>query len=670
MSPTAGRNRDSSSLYMSMALGLLLGLFVLSLTGIHSSALTSPSISCITAEDAPSVTLSLMVNGNIATVSPTSLVCNGVSVSLTLTTMGNGNGNITVEVPPPTNVYTRDIFSGALQTEQIATCTSSGCTFSTTRLSVFTQVEEFFSYKISGGGSGYTQPTLSYYYQGAPDSTTLGIGVWVDCCSSAWSVPATLTGSTLTEQWAANPVDIEGIASLGSAGSTVEITYYNQYSLTSSFTVTSGSEYQNPQLSYTQYGVLQQVPTTSYPASYWADAGTLWSISDTLPGPTPSEQWAAAPNSVLTGTVSAPATISPRYFHQYLVTANYTIIGTGSSGYGSPTFFYTSLGSSNSTTLTMSPVEYWVDATTQWNVSKALARNSTLQRWQTNQPTSGSITSAENITIAYYWQYFVTFQYSVVGGGENYIAPSLNYSQYGIALAGSQGLQAWADVGSNCWYTNPLLGSTSTERWFASLPTLTVYSNTVNATYYHQFSYSTSYTIVDGGQGYSSPIFSYTSFGASNDTFLSTSAATYWLDYNTRWSTTSQLSGSGVMERWTTKQLVQGVASAPASTDFSYFNQYALTLNYEVTLGGSPSAPALNFTSFATFNSTHLSTSPTVFWVDAGSSWAAIKLLQLQPNASSERWITNMTAAGASASGALNQTIVYDHQVLPPGSAE
>ena len=136
-----------------MALGLLLGFFVLSLTGIHSTALTTSSISCVTAEDAPSVTLSLLASGDVA-VTPTSLVCNGESVSLTLTTMENGKGNVSVEVPPPTNVYIRDIFAGVLQTEQIATCISSGCTFSATRLSVFAQVEEFFSYKISGGGIG------------------------------------------------------------------------------------------------------------------------------------------------------------------------------------------------------------------------------------------------------------------------------------------------------------------------------------------------------------------------------------------------------------------------------------------------------------------------------------------------------------------------------------
>jgi hypothetical protein len=661
MRPTAGCNRHSSSLYMSMALGLLLGFFVLSITGIHSTALTTSSISCVTAEDAPSATLSLIASGNVS-VTPTSFVCNGESVSLSLTLPVKGNGNISVEVPPPSNVYTRDILTGDLQTQQIAQCTSSGCTFSVTQLAVYTQVEEFFSYKISGGGSGYTVPTLSYYYQGVPSSSALDTGVWLDCCSSEWSAPHTLTGSILTEQWAANPADLEGLASPASAGSSIEITYYNQYPLTSSFTVTSGSGYQNPQLRYTQYGVSQQVQSTSYPTSFWADAGTLWSISSTLPGPTASEQWAAAPNSVLAGTVSAPMTISPHYFHQYLVTANYTIIGTGSSGYGNPTFFYTSLGSVNFTTLATSPVEYWVDAATQWNVSNALAGNSTLQRWQTNQQTSGSITSAENITIAYYWQYFVTFQFSVVGGGDNYIAPSLNYSQFGITQAGSQGLQAWADVGSNCSYTNPLQGSSSSERWFASLPTLTVSSNVVNATYYHQFSYFASYAIVDGGDGYSSPIFSYTSFGSSNETFLSTSATTYWLDYNTPWSTTSLLPGSSSVERWATEQAIQGMATTPASTEFHYFNQYALTLKYVVTYGGSPPAPTLNFTSFGTFNSTSLGTSPTLYWVDAGSPWALTNSLQLPSSASSERWITNMTTVQTAASAALNQTIVYDHQ--------
>ena len=644
-----------------MALGLLLGFFVLSITGIHSIALTTSSISCVTAEDAPSATLSLVASGNV-TVTPTSFVCNGESVSLSLTYTGKGTGNISVEVPPPSNVYTRDIFTGDLETEQIARCASSGCTFSVTQLAVYTQIEEFFSYKISGGGSGYSPPTLSYYYQGVPSSSGLDTGVWLDCCSSEWSAPRTLTGSTLTEQWAANPADLEGLASPAYAGSSIEITYYNQYPLTSSFMVTSGSGYQSPQLRYTQYGVSQQVQSTSYPTSFWADAGTLWSISSILPGPSTSEQWAAAPHSVLTGTVSAPVTISPNYFHQYLVTANYTIIGTGSSGYGNPTFFYTSLGSVNSTTLTTSPMEYWVDAATQWNVSNALAGNSTLQRWQTNQQTSGSITASENIMIAYYWQYFVTFHFSVVGGGENYIAPSLNYTQFGTTQAGSQGLHAWADVGSNCSYTNPLQGSSSTERWFASLPTLTVSSNIVNATYYHQFSYLASYAIVDGGQGYTSPIFSYTSFGSSNQTFLSISATTYWLDYNTHWSTTSLLTGSSAVERWATEQAIQGVATAPVSTEFRYFNQYALTLDYMVMYGGSPPVPTLNFTSFETSNSTLLGMSPRLYWIDAGSAWGVTKSLQLPSGASSERWITNVTVVQPAASAAINRTIVYDHQ--------
>lgn len=662
MNPAAGRNRHSALYGLVMGLGLLLlGLFLLSQTSIHSAALTEPGFSCLTAGNVTPVTLSLVASGNV-TVLPTTVLCNGASVSLNVTTVGNGNGTVSASVPPPTSVYIRNIFPGNLEMEQIATCLSTTCVFSAIDLSVFTQVEEFFIYKILGGGSGYSPPILSYYYEGEPDTTPIGTSVWLDCCSSQWSAPQILSGSTSTEQWATSPQDAQGTASLNSGGSTVDITYYNQYPLTPSFTVTAGVGYEDPQLTYTQYGVTQQVSASSSASSYWADAGTPWSISNVLYGPTSSERWTASSNSVLSGTISQATTVSPMYYQQYLLTVNYTVVGQGSSGYGYPTFYYASLGSANSTTLTTSPGEYWADAGSQWNVTGFLAGNSTTQRWQTDQPTSESVTSGANITVAYYWQYFVTFGYSVVGGGQNYIAPSLNYSQFGVIHPASPGQQAWADVGSNCSYTNPLPGSTSTERWSASQPTPTISSGKVNVTYYHQFSFQASYTIEDGGQGYSSPIFSYTTFGVVNETFLSTLPTTYWLDYNSAWSTRSQLPGSSATERWATMQSVQGTATSPAGTNFTYYNQYALILNYEIALGGSPAPPSLNFTSFGLTNSTGLGMSSAVYWVDGGSSWMAENPLPSQSNPSSERWITNMTTAQTSVSSAFNQTVIYDHQ--------
>jgi len=663
----AGTGFRFSTFYKSIPICLLFGLFVLSLPAAHSEAATSSSsITCLTAESASPVTITLTAIGNV-TVSPTTIDCDGtpatVSITLTGSGTGLGNGSVTAATPAPTSVYSRDIFNGAVQTEDIAKCTSAGCTFATTQISVYSQVEVYFSYKIFGGGSGYTAPSLSYYFEGAPDSSpvsTASGAIWIDCCSSQWMVPSTLPGSTGTEQWATN--NGLGIITSESAGSSVAITYYNQYSLTASFSVTSGSGYQLPQLKYFQYGDSLTASVSTAPASYWVDAGTLWSMSDILYGQSSSERWNAPFTTTLSGTLSEAVTVSPSYYNQYLINASYAILGSGSSGYSNPKLYYTSLGSSNSTTLTISPIQYWMDADSQWNVSNWLGGNSSLQRWQTDLPTSGSISSAENITVEYYWQYYVTFHYSVVGGGINYILPSLNYSQFGTVQTGSQGLQAWADVGSISSYTNPLQGSTSMERWFANVPTPKITSNNVNVTYYHQFAYLTNYTVEDGGQGYTSPILDYTTFGISNRTFLSTAVTVYWLDTNTPWNTTSLLPGSSATERWATLQPVQGISSAPETMDLQYFNQYALTLNYTIALGGSPPSPAFNYTTFAMSNFTQLNKAPTLYWVDGGSAWSITKSLQLSSSVSSERWITNMTTNEQSVSGVIDENFVYDHQ--------
>ncbi len=662
MSRAAAAGKGRNALYKSMPIGLLLGLFLISIAGVHfSSAQASSSITCNTLEGASPVTLSLTEMGN-ATVSPASLVCNGTPVSVTVSVPAKLGGSVWAAVQPATAAYTRAIFAGDAQSEQIATCTSGTCTFDTTQLSVYSQVEEAFTFTISGGGTGYAPPTLSYTSEGTHESSPVGTDVWMDCCDTTWSVASTLGGSTVSEQWAAYPGDVQGVVTASVAGDTNTITYYNQFSLTASFSVTGGSGYDSPQLTYTEYGNPQSTSPSINPTPYWADAGTTWSISSSLYGASNSERWIVPQGSIDTGTVSEATTISPLYQQQYLITAMYTIIGNGSSGYSNPTIFYTSRGLGDSATLRMSPEKYWMDADTQWNVTNALGGNSTTQRWETDLPTSGFVSSGGNVTIAYYWQYLVTFRYSVVGGGENYTPPVVNYTQFGVVKSGSLGSQVWADVGSSCSYTNPLVGSTSTERWSTKLSTPIISSNTTSVTYFHQFAYSLNYTIMGQGRGYSNPILRYTSFGTSSRTLLTNSPSVYWMDSGTSWRTNFQLSGSSASERWATAQATDGIATTSDQIDFDYFNQYALSLDYTIMLGGSPPAPMLNYTVFGMPNSTALNETPTSYWVDADSSWLLTKSLQLPSTATSERWVTNATTTVDSVSGVFNQTAVYVHQ--------
>jgi len=297
-------------LYFSITIVLMLGLFAFPITSVHAATTAPQSLSCITAEGANPVTLSLMTTENV-TVTPTTMLCNGNTISVT----GSGNGTILAVIQPPSDVYTRAIFSGVIQSEQIASCTTSkGCSFNATQLLVYSQVDVYFSYTVSGGGSGYDPPLLTYYFEDAVRTSALGTNIWIDCCSSEWSVPKFLGGSTISEQWAANPNDIQNDISASSAGTTIVVTYYNQYLVTASFSVTSGTGYGSPQLRYSEYGIPQTASPTTNPSTYWADAGTAWRMSEIIPGQS-GEQWAASPSSVVSGNVSKPTTISPLYYN-------------------------------------------------------------------------------------------------------------------------------------------------------------------------------------------------------------------------------------------------------------------------------------------------------------------------------------------------------------------
>ena len=100
--------------------------------------------------------------------------------------------------------------------------------------------------------------------------------------------------------------------------------------------------------------------------------------------------------------------------------------------------------------------------------------------------------SSTTVTANYKTQYQVTFNYQVSGGGSGYSAPSVNYTSLGSQHSVTAGPTAtvWADSGSTYTYTNnPLTGSGSSERWYASSGTSGTITSfiTINPTYYHQY---------------------------------------------------------------------------------------------------------------------------------------------------------------------------------------
>ena len=89
-------------------------------------------------------------------------------------------------------------------------------------------------------------------------------------------------------------------------------------------------------------------------------------------------------------------------------------------------------------------------------------------------------------------QYQVTFNYQVSGGGSRYSAPSVTYTSLGLlkTVTANSTATVWADSGSTYTYMpNPLTGSGTSERWYASSDTSGTISSsaTINPTYYHQY---------------------------------------------------------------------------------------------------------------------------------------------------------------------------------------
>ncbi len=144
---------------------------------------------------------------------------------------------------------------------------------------------------------------------------------------------------------------------------------------------------------------------------------TIQVISSNTPSPTQSRQLSGSTSSETwststpKGTISSSGTVSPTYYHQYLVTASYLILNGGFPT--APVLTGTVFGSSLSIVLSTQPSSYWLDAGSSYSVTNPLAGLTSLERWETSQ-TSGTVSNNMTLSFAYSHQYFL----SVEGGSQ------------------------------------------------------------------------------------------------------------------------------------------------------------------------------------------------------------------------------------------------------------
>ena len=248
-----------------------------------------------------------------------------------------------------------------------------------------------------------------------------------------------------------------------------------------------GSGFTPPRLTYFSAGALKSTPLSTVPQTLSVDLGSEWNVTATLQGSSSAERWQVGQAS--TGVFKFGGTFEFTYYHQYLVDFEFGVLG-GGSGYSAPSITLTQFGSQASQRASSAATGQgsWADAQSSYNYTGQLPGSGPSERLAA-QSAGGMVASGGIVVSQYYHQYLVPFSYSGGGGGSS--PPAFAYSSLGLALNSSLGSQSqsfWVDSGARYSATNPLGGSTTTERWFTPLGAGTVSSaSALQLAYYHQF---------------------------------------------------------------------------------------------------------------------------------------------------------------------------------------
>ena len=372
-----------------------------------------------------------------------------------------------------------------------ATEYSDAYEFITGSLSVVTMT---LSYAVQEGGSGYSAPVFTYMSNGVQQTATLTTtptSYLVDA-NTVWSVANALPGSTVNERWQTDQ------QTGGTAGSsqTIVFSYYHQYYPSFAYSVQGGgSGYSPPTVSYESFGTTNSVPVG---VSVWADAYSHYYFTNPLPGSTASESWYGSGAS---GTVNGYTPISPTYYHQFEVSAGYSVMGGGSPS--PPSLASTQLGQPLQQPLAVTSSAYWLDAGTSWSLTATLEGSTPTERWQASSVTTGEVSVSFSVAPAYYHQFSVTVSYSLIGGGSP-TAPVLSETQFGqaydVPLTGNPATY-WLDSGGQWEVPNPLGGSTAQERWSTAQPVngTILQSMAIQLNYDHQYYFTVDLAPAVGG---------------------------------------------------------------------------------------------------------------------------------------------------------------------------
>ncbi len=279
---------------------------------------------------------------------------------------------------------------------------------------------------------------------------------------------------------------------------------------------------------------------------------------------------------------------------------------------------------------------------------------------QTGQSGSFSITSNSAVTASYVSQYQITFAVSPSGtGSTNPTGTSLWEDSGSLSITASPNsgfvFLSWSSSGSITFTSST---SASTTATISGSGTITANFGVTQPITISTGDSAASTTITVSGCNVSPT--SVTSNGVQVSLSAIPSCSLTFTVPADGASSRYRFSNSGVPSTTWTVTTCSSDTCSPASN--TVYRQFFDTLSYSITGGGSPSAPTFTALQVGSSVGQTLTTTPTKYWFDAGSSWS------LSPNplggsTSSERWQTNSATSGTLSSSTVTTiTVTFYHQ--------
>ncbi len=251
-----------------------------------------------------------------------------------------------------------------------------------------------------------------------------------------------------------------------------------------------GSGYSIPSLTYVSNGSIVTATLTIVPTAYCADPGTSWSVVSVISNrAAQGEYWSlntSLPSPPSAGYANASTVANYTYYHGYQVFLGYAVVNWNPQAaipsahvqvfrFGQPA-------------VVLAGESYLLDAGTEYAYENPLRESTPTDRIVSGDSANGTVTGAVNVTVRYYHQVRVTFNYVVVSGSAA-SAPAVHYVSFGTNTSVVANGTVWADVGQVYVYNESLTPETAGVRVGAGSGTVgdVVAAGTITVAYRIQY---------------------------------------------------------------------------------------------------------------------------------------------------------------------------------------